>query len=205
MCFILSHLADDFIQNDLLELADGTVIKVKIHQINYPLVSRAYSEHLTGFSSVIFIMARQTSPPLLSTHLSQSQPPHPPASTFISFQVHIMVYHPWLSEPTAESLPCRAHLNSVLCCLHASSASYVYYRGLSSHGLDTLLLFLYSQIDFPWYNILRDFYCHRPTDCLLCNTNTGCYHNGRGPSRVSAARSLAWPLYSCVFLRMCAP
>lgn len=55
----------------------------------------------------------------------------------------------------------------------------------SSHSFNTLLLFRSAQIDFPWYYILQTYSCHWIVGCALCNTNTGCYHNGPVPSQVT--------------------
>ena len=55
-----------------------------------------------------------------------------------------------------------------------------------------LLLFLCTQIEFPPCYILPHYYCQRPDGCLLCNTNTACYHNSVVPAQITKAGLVMW-------------
>lgn len=140
-------------------------------------------EHLQGIHLIFIITVKHTFLPHLpiSCHVT----------SFISFQVHIRADS--LSRQLNIS-PCKTHsfcalLSACQLCFLLSTRSGSDFFSVS-RSLDTLLLFLCTQIDFPPCYILPDYYCHRPDGCLLCNTNTGCYHNSLVPARITKAESV---------------
>lgn len=127
---------------------------------------------------------------------------HPP---FISLRVHIKAYHHTLTCLTAESLPCKT---PSFCTLQSTCQPCfpLNYSFSISYGLDTLLLFLSTHIDFPLDFILQDYYCCRLDGRSLYNTNTGCYHNGMVRAQVTntalvmQAAIHRWPMWASMFV-----
>lgn len=137
-------------------------------------------------------------------NLSPSSDKHPNAQ-FVPFLVTRLIYlfprcilGQQLSHRLTERLSSVPSWSTCQLCflLNATSGSK---PSSVFRGLDTLLLFL-SPLNPPPSPQGTAYYktviASSSTGCWLCNTNTGCYHNGSDPARVALTAPViqpAWP------------
>lgn len=139
---------------------------------------------------------------LHTSHLTPSTLQHPPHCLI---RAHLPAW--WLNSPLVFSASditnsWKVFLPLNFMCLHASSVSHLAPAAGQAcspalMGLDTLLLFLSAQIDFPRYHTPPDYYCCRHDGWALCNANIGCYCDGRSWLRLLPLQGCSWWRPTC--------